>query len=112
LTPRRDWGFAGDYVEAMYLMLQQEKPGDFVVATGENHSVAEFVEAAFEAVGISDWQKHVKQDPRFMRPAEVPNLKGKPDKALQELKWKPKVSFKELVSMMVEADIERLSKSS
>lgn len=107
LEPRRDWGFAGDYVEAMYLMLQQDKPDDYVVATGENHSVEDFVTEAFKVVGITDWQKYVKIDPRFKRPAEVPNLKGRSDK-VRKLGWAPKVSFPELVRMMVEADVKRL----
>jgi GDPmannose 4,6-dehydratase len=108
LEPRRDWGFAGDYVEAMYLMLQQDKPDDYVVATGNNHSVEDFVVAAFKAAGIEDWHKYVKIDPRFKRPAEVPNLKGRPDKAFKQLGWKPKVSFEALVKMMVAADLKRL----
>lgn len=108
LTPRRDWGFAGDYVEAMYLMLQQDKPDDFVIATGENHSVEEFVEAAFKYAGISDFKKYIKADPRFNRPAEVYDLKGRPEKAKKVLGWKPKVNFKELVEIMVDADIKRL----
>lgn len=107
LEPRRDWGFAGDYVEAMYRILQQEEPDDYVVATGETHSVQEFVQLAFQAVGIEDWQKYVKADPRYMRPAEVPHLCGRADKARQKLGWQPKVSFPELVKIMVEADIER-----
>ena len=110
LEPKRDWGFAGDYVEAMWLMLQQENPDDYVVATGETHSVREFVELAFEAAGIPDWQKYVKKDPRFSRPAEVPHLQGRPTKAFEKLGWKPKVTFPELVKMMVEADIKRLEK--
>lgn len=110
LEPKRDWGFAGDYVEAMWLMLQQDEPDDYVVATGQTHSVREFVELAFQAAGISDWQKYVKKDPRFSRPAEVPHLQGRPDHAMKKLGWKPKVSFEELVKMMVEADIKRLEK--
>ncbi len=110
LDSKRDWGFAGNYVEAMYLMLQQETPDDYVVATGESHSVREFVEKSFSAAGISNWEQYVKTDPRFMRPAEVHTLKGKPDKAFEKLGWKPKVSFDALVSMMVEADIKRLEK--
>lgn len=109
LEPKRDWGFAGDYVEAMWLMLQQDDPDDYVVATGQTHSVREFVELSFKAAGIEDWQKYVKKDPRFSRPAEVPHLQGRPDKAMKKLGWKPKVSFEELVKMMVEADIKRLS---
>jgi len=108
LSPKRDWGFAGDYVEAMYMMLQQDKPDDFVIATGENHSVEEFVEAAFKYAGISDFKKYIKADPRFNRPAEVYDLKGRPEKAKKVLGWKPKVNFKELVEIMVDADIKRL----
>ncbi|MEX1052700.1 MAG: GDP-mannose 4,6-dehydratase [Patescibacteria group bacterium] len=108
LSPRRDWGFAGDYAEAMYLMLQQDNPDDFVIATGENHTVEEFVELAFKHAGMPDWKKYVKKDPRFNRPAEVFDLKGKPDKAKKILGWEPKVSFKDLVAMMVDADIERV----
>ena len=110
LDASRDWGFAGDYVEAMYLMLQQETPDDYVVATGETHTVREFVENAFKAADISDWEKYVKIDPRFQRPAEVPHLRGKVEKAKTKLGWTPKVSFEHLVDMMVKADIERLSK--
>ncbi|PIZ65748.1 GDP-mannose 4,6-dehydratase [Candidatus Roizmanbacteria bacterium CG_4_9_14_0_2_um_filter_39_13] len=107
LDPKRDWGFAGDYVEAMHLMLQQDDPDDYVVATGETHSVREFVEAAFATVGISDWKQYVKIDPRYQRPAEVPHLRGRLDKVTKKLGWKPKVTFEELVKMMVEADIQR-----
>lgn len=107
LEPKRDWGFAGDYVEAMVQMLQLKKPDDFVVASGENHSVQEFVAEAFSVGGLKDWRKYVKIDPRFKRPAEVYDLKGKPDKAKKVLGWEPKVSFKELVKMMVEADLKR-----
>ena len=108
LESRRDWGVAGDYVEAMYLMLQQKNPDDYVVGTGENHSVGEFVEKAFLVAGINDWKKYVTIDPRFKRPAEVPNLKAKPDKAQKVLGWKKKASFDALVKMMVEADLKRL----
>lgn len=111
LEPKRDWGFAGDYVEAMYLMLQQDKPDDYVVSTGETHSVQEFVENAFASVGISDWKKHVVINPRFKRPAEVPHLRGRSDKAFKQLGWKPKVTFHELVKMMVEADLKRHTKA-
>jgi GDPmannose 4,6-dehydratase len=111
LEPKRDWGFSGDYVEAMWLMLQQEQPDDYVIATGENHSVREFVEEAFKVVGIADWQKYVIADsPRYMRPAEVDYLIGDASKANKVLGWKPKTSFKELVKMMVEADLEREKK--
>lgn len=112
LDAKRDWGFAGDYVEAMYAMLQQEKPNDYVVSTGESHSVSEFVEESFKAAGVTDWKKYVKTDPRYIRPAEVHFLMGKADKAHKELDWKPKVRFSELVTMMVDADIERLKSTS
>lgn len=108
LEAKRDWGFAGDYVEAMWLMLRQEKPDDYVVGTGENHTVGEFVELAFKYAGIANWKKHVVIDPRFKRPAEVPALRAKSDKVRKILGWKPKVSFKDLVKMMVEADIKRI----
>ena len=104
---KRDWGFAGDYVEAMWLMLQQSEPDDFVVAMGETHSVQEFVELAFGHAGL-DWKKYVVIDPKFMRPAEVDLLVGSPEKAKTKLGWKPKVSFPELVRMMVDADMKGL----
>jgi GDPmannose 4,6-dehydratase len=107
LDAKRDWGFAGDYVEAMYMMLQQEEPDDYVVATGETHEVREFVQLAFEAAGITDWEKYVKLDPRYMRPAEVEHLQGKPTKIMNKLGWKPKMSFKDLVTTMVQADLKR-----
>jgi len=110
LDARRDWGFAGDYVEAMHLMLQHSKPDDYVIGTGENHSVKDFVVEAFNNVGITDWEKYVVIDARFKRPAEVPNLKAKATKAEKQLGWKPKTTFKELVKMMVEADMKRLKK--
>ncbi len=107
LEPKRDWGFAGDYVEAMWLMLQQEKPDDYVIATGENHSVKEFVEEAFKVVGIENWEKYVvANDPKHTRPAEVDYLIGDASKAQKVLGWKPKTSFKELVKLMVDADLE------
>jgi GDPmannose 4,6-dehydratase len=105
LDARRDWGFAGDFVEAMWLMLQQDEPGDYVVATGESHSVREFVEAAFEYAGL-DWQKHVHLDPRYYRPTEVDHLCGDASIARQRLGWTPRVGFSELVRMMVDADVE------
>jgi GDPmannose 4,6-dehydratase len=105
LEARRDWGFARDYVEAMWLMLQQDKPDDYVVATGETHSVQEFLEEAFACAGL-DWRKHVKVDAKYFRPAEVDLLLGDPAKAKAVLGWTPKVSFKELVRLMVEADLE------
>lgn len=110
LEAKRDWGFAGDYVEAMHLMLQQKNPDDYVVGTGESHSVKEFVELAFEYAGIKDWRKYVVIDPRFKRPAEVPALKANPKKAFEKLGWKPRVSFKKLVKMMIEADLERFKR--
>lgn len=109
LEARRDWGFAGDYVEAMWLMLRQEKPDDFVISTGSNRSVRDFLSAAFREAGIADWTPYVKQDQRFMRPAEVHELLGRSDKAKRVLGWEPKVNFEELVKMMVEADLRRLS---
>ena len=107
LDARRDWGFAGDYVEAMWLMLQQDEPDDFVVSTGETRSVQELVEAAFGAVGL-EWHKHVVLDPKFIRPAEVDLLVGDPSKARAKLGWKPKVAFAELIKDMVDADLARL----
>lgn len=106
LEAKRDWGFAGDYVEAMWMMLQQDKPQDFVIGTGENHSVEEFLQLAFDHVGLR-WQDYVKQDERFLRPAEVDALQADASKARQQLGWKPKVSFVELVVMMVEAELKR-----
>jgi GDPmannose 4,6-dehydratase len=108
LDARRDWGFAGDYVEAMWLMLQQAEPRDYVVGTGETHSVRELVELAFGHLGL-DYRQYVVSDPRFHRPAEVDLLLADPTKARTELGWKPKVSFPELVAMMVNADMTRLS---
>jgi GDPmannose 4,6-dehydratase len=105
LDAKRDWGYAKDYVEAMWLMLQRETPGDFVVATGETHSVREFCEEAFGCVGL-DWNDFVKVDPKYFRPAEVDVLLGDASKARRELGWKPRVTFKELAKLMVEADIE------
>ena len=107
LDAQRDWGFAGDYVRAMWLMLQQDKADDYVIATGQTHSVRNLVEVAFEHVGL-DWQKYVKQDPRFLRPAEVDLLIGDPSKAKSTLGWTPNVDFETLVKMMVDADLERL----
>jgi GDPmannose 4,6-dehydratase len=104
----RDWGFAGDYVEAMWLMLQQDEPDDYVVATGETHSVREFFEIAFAHTGL-DPEKYVESDPQFLRPAEVDQLVGDPSKAKRVLGWEPKHSFRDLVEMMVDADVDRLS---
>lgn len=109
LEARRDWGFAGDYIEAMWLMLQQDKPEDFVIATGTTHSVQDFVMAAFAHAGIADWQKYVEIDPRFFRPAEVDQLIGDASKARQQLGWKPRVTFEELVRMMVESDLQQVA---
>ena len=108
LDARRDWGFAGDYVDAMWRMLQQPSPQDYVIGTGKTHSVRELVEAAFSHVDL-DWEKHVVTDPKFMRPAEVDLLLADPSKARQELGWTPAVDFQHLIAMMVDADLERLS---
>ncbi|MCH7877733.1 MAG: GDP-mannose 4,6-dehydratase, partial [candidate division Zixibacteria bacterium] len=110
LDARRDWGFAGDYVEAMWLMLQQPEPDNYVIATGQTHSVEEFVSAAFGHADL-DYHDYVTTDPRFIRPAEVELLQGDPSYAREKLGWEPKVSFTELVKMMVDADLKRLSKS-
>jgi GDPmannose 4,6-dehydratase len=111
LDAQRDWGFAGDYVRAMWLMLQQDRPDDYVVATGETHEVREFCEVAFGHVGL-DYKDHVVQDERYMRPAEVDLLVGDPSKARRVLGWKPEVSFPELVARMVEADLEKVRRKS
>jgi GDPmannose 4,6-dehydratase len=108
LEARRDWGFAGDYVEAMWLMLQQPRPQDYVIGTGETHSVRELVELAFRHVGL-DYRRYVVSDPRFQRPAEVELLLADPGKARRELGWAPRVGFEQLVTMMVDADLARLS---
>src|SRR6476620_6071779 len=106
LDARRDWGFAGDYVEAMWRMLQQPEADDYVIATGETHSIRDFLDAAFAHVGIDEWAPYVRQDERFMRPAEVDLLIGDASKARDVLGWKPQVTFPELVAMMVDADLE------
>jgi len=108
LDARRDWGFAGDYVDAMWRMLQQPKPADYVVGTGQTHSVRELCEVAFAHAGL-DWKQHVKVDRRFVRPAEVDLLQADPSKARRDLGWTPRTSFAELVRMMVDADLERVS---
>jgi GDPmannose 4,6-dehydratase len=105
LDAQRDWGYAGDYVEAMWLMLQQDHADDYVVATGETHSIRQLLDIAFARVGISDWSAHVVQDPRFFRPAEVDVLMGDASKAHEKLGWAPTVTFTELVEMMVDADL-------
>jgi len=108
LEAKRDWGYSPDYCEAMWLMLQQDKPDDYVISTGETHSIRDFLDAAFKHIGITDWSKYVGQDPRFMRPAEVDVLRGDSTKAQTELNWKPKTSLEEMVSKMVKNDIEML----
>jgi GDPmannose 4,6-dehydratase len=105
LEAKRDWGFAGDYVEGMWLMLQQDEPDDYVLATGETHSVRELLEVAFSALEL-DWKKYVEVDPRYFRPAEVDLLLGDAQKALKKLGWRPRVGFQELIKMMVEADVQ------
>jgi GDPmannose 4,6-dehydratase len=105
LDAKRDWGYAKDYVQAMWLMLQQEQPDDYVIATGETHSVREFLEEAFTYVGL-DWRDHVVIDPKYLRPAEVDLLLGDATKARTKLGWKPQVTFRELVHLMVDADLE------
>ncbi|HYK84526.1 MAG TPA: GDP-mannose 4,6-dehydratase [Ktedonobacteraceae bacterium] len=111
LDAQRDWGFAGDYIEAMWLMLQQPTPDDYVVATGTTHSVRDFVIAAFNTVGIPDWERYVSTDPRFLRPAEVDYLIGDASKARERLGWRPRVTFEELVRRMVEHDLQLVAKS-
>ncbi len=105
LDAKRDWGYAGDYVRAMWMMLQQDQPDDYVVATGETHSIEEFLTLAFKEVGLDDWRNYVRQDPRFFRPAEVDLLIGDPTKAREKLGWVPEVDFPSLVSMMVQNDL-------
>jgi GDPmannose 4,6-dehydratase len=109
LDAKRDWGFAGDYVRAMWLMLQQDEPGDYVVATGVQHSVREFCELAFGHVGL-DWQQHVEIDPELFRPAEVNTLRGDAAKARRVLGWEPTVDFPGLVRLMIDADMERVAR--
>ena len=109
LDSYRDWGYAPDYCEAMWLMLQQDVPDDYVIATNETHSIREFLDVAFKHIGITDWGEYVGQDPRFMRPAEVDVLRGDSSKAQNELDWKPQTSFKDLVSKMISNDIRMLS---
>ena len=106
LDSRRDWGFAGDYVDAMWRMLQQDEPDDYVIATGETHTIGELLDVAFARVGITDWSKHVEQDPRYFRPAEVDLLIGDPSKAKEKLGWEPKVNFQGLIERMVDSDLE------
>ncbi len=106
LDAKRDWGFAGDFVEAMWLMLQQDEPEDFVISTGETHSIEELVETAFTHAGL-EWKDYVVIDPKFVRPAEVDLLLGDSSRARDRLKWQPKVKFEELIRMMVDFDIKR-----
>lgn len=103
---KRDWGYAGDYVKAMWLMLQQNEPDDYVIATGESHSVEEFLTLAFDKAGLGDWKPYVRHDPKFLRPAEVDLLIGDPAKAKAKLGWQPEVNFEQLVAMMVEHDLK------
>lgn len=110
LAARRDWGFAGDYVRAMWLMLQQDSPDDFAIGTGETHSVQEFVEEAFACAGL-DWRPFVEIDPRYYRPAEVDDLQADPSKARRVLGWEPVVTFKALVRMMVDADLAEVERA-
>lgn len=109
LDAKRDWGFAGSYVKAMHLILQEKDPDDFVIATGESHSVREFVKLVFAEAGL-DWEQYVTQDERFMRPAEVPDLQGDSVKTRRKLGWEPEIKFADLVSMMVKADLEKYKK--
>jgi GDPmannose 4,6-dehydratase len=108
LDASRDWGYAGDYVEAMWMMLQKTTPGDYVICTGETHTIREFLEEAFKVIGIYNWHDYVVQDPKFYRPAEVDFLRGSNEKAKKELGWHPKHSFQELVEMMVRHDVQQL----
>ena len=105
LDAKRDWGFAGDYVDAMWRMLQQDEADDYVISTGETHTIRELLDVAFETVGITDWERYVETDPQFFRPAEVDLLIGDSTKAHEKLGWKPRVDFKSLVRMMVESDV-------
>src|SRR5665648_352985 len=105
LDAKRDWGFAGDYVDAMWRMLQQDSGDEYVICTGRTHSIRDLLDAAFAVVGVDDWSRYVHQDPQFMRPAEVDMLIGDPTKARTVLGWEPKVAFPELVAMMVENDV-------
>jgi GDPmannose 4,6-dehydratase len=110
LDIKRDWGYAPDYVEAMWMMLQQDEPNNYVIATGVYHTLENFLDSAFQCIGISSWSKYVKQDERFMRPADVYYLRGDSTRANEELRWKPKTSFEQMVSKMVKNDIKRLKR--
>jgi GDPmannose 4,6-dehydratase len=111
IDAKRDWGYAPEYVEAMWMMLQQEKPDDFVIATGKTHSVKEFLEEAFEYSGLGDWREYVEIDNRYIRPSEVDVLVGDPSKAKEKLGWQAKVGFSELVKIMVDADLKKYGQS-
>jgi GDPmannose 4,6-dehydratase len=110
LDIKRDWGYAPDYVEAMWMMLQQDEPNNYVIATGVYHTLENFLDSAFQCIGISSWSKYVKQDERFMRPADVYYLRGDSTRASEELGWKPKTSFEQMVSKMVKNDIKLLER--
>ena len=112
LDTKRDWGYAPDYVEAMWMMLQQDKPDDFVIATGEFHTLGDFLDLAFDAIGVTDWTNYVGKDPRFVRPADVFYLAGNSSKAKEQLGWTPKTSFKEMISKMVQNDIKKYHQKS
>ena len=109
LDAKRDWGYAPDYVEAMWLMLQESEADDYVIATGKTYSIREFLDASFKYIGIDDWVPYIKQDKKFMRPAEVDVLRGNSKKALHKLGWKPKTNFNELVKIMVDNDLNLLN---
>jgi|TARA_R100000030_G_scaffold85940_1_gene69321 GDPmannose 4,6-dehydratase len=109
LDSKRDWGYSPDYVKCMWLMMQQDNPGDYVISTGKSHSIRQFLDVAFSHIGITNWEKHIKQDERFMRPAEVDVLRGDSTKARQILNWEPETSFEKMVSIMVSNDIKLLS---
>jgi GDPmannose 4,6-dehydratase len=110
LSPRRDWGYAGDYVEAMWLMLQQPDPDDYVISTGVQHSIRDVLNIAFNEVGISDWEHYIESDPRFKRPAELYSLCGDMSKAKNKLNWSPKTTFEDMIKAMIHADVERYNK--
>jgi GDPmannose 4,6-dehydratase len=110
LDAERDWGYAKDYVEAMYLMLQQDDPEDYVIATNKTHTVRECVEVAFDEAGIPDWEQYVRIDPSFLRPAEVDQLIGNPEKAKRKLGWEPTTTFEELIRIMTRSDLELLAR--
>ena len=109
LDSKRDWGYSPDYVKCMWLMMQQDNPGDYVISTGKSHSIRQFLDVAFNHIGITNWEKHIKQDERFMRPAEVDVLRGDSTKARQILNWEPETSFEKMVSIMVSIDIKLIS---